>query len=50
MTSSNVVIAVLQTPETGTWVRAAVASAGKFTVYFNKALPTSSVVGWLVLN
>jgi hypothetical protein len=50
MTASNIVIAVLQTSETGTWVRAAVAGAGKFTVYFNKTLPTSSVVGWLVLN
>ena len=50
MTSSNIVIAVLQTAETGTWVRAAVAGTNKFTVYFNKALPTSSVVGWIVLN
>jgi hypothetical protein len=50
MSSSNIVIAVLQTAETGTWVRAAVAATGKFTVYFNKALPTSSVVGWIVLN
>jgi hypothetical protein len=50
MASSNIVIAVLQTAETGTWVRAAVAATGKFTVYFNKALPTSSIVGWIVLN
>jgi hypothetical protein len=50
MSSSNVVIAVLQQAETGTWVRAAVAATGKFTVYFNRALPSASVVGWLVLN
>ena len=50
MSSSNIVIAVLQTAETGTWVRAAVAATGKFTVYFNRALPTSSIVGWIVLN
>jgi hypothetical protein len=50
VTSSSIVIAVLQTTETGTWVRAAVAATGKFTVYFNKALPSSSVVGWLILN
>lgn len=50
LASSNIVIAVLQTPETGTWVRAAVASTNKFTVYFNKALPSSSIVGWIVLN
>jgi hypothetical protein len=50
VTSSSIVIAVLQQAETGTWVRAAVAGSGKFTVYFNKALPTSSVVGWMILN
>lgn len=50
MTATSVVIAVLQTRETGTWVRAAVPAAGKFTVYFNRALPSSSVVGWIVLN
>ena len=50
VTSSNIVIAVLQTAETGTWVRAAVAGAGRFTVYFNKALPSSSVVGWIILG
>jgi hypothetical protein len=50
VTSSSTVIAVLQTPETGTWVRAAVASSGRITVYFNRALPTSSYVGWLIVN
>jgi hypothetical protein len=50
MSSGNIVIAVLQQAETGTWVRAAVAASGKFTVYFNRALPTASSVGWLVLN
>lgn len=50
VTTSSIVIAVLQQAETGTWVRAAVATTGKFTVYFNRALPSSSVVGWIVLN
>ncbi len=50
VTSSNIVIAVLQTSEAGTWVRAAVASTGKITVYFNRALPSSSYVGWLILG
>lgn len=50
VTSSNIVIAVLQTAESGTWVRAAVASTGKITVYFNRALPSSSYVGWLILG
>jgi hypothetical protein len=50
VTSSSIVIAVLQQVESGTWIRAAVAGTAKFTVYFNRALPSSSVVGWLVLN
>lgn len=50
VTASSIVIAVLQTVETGTWVRAAVAGTGRFTVYFNRALPSSSVVGWMILN
>jgi hypothetical protein len=50
VTTSSIVIAVLQTVETGTWVRAAVAGTGKITIYFNRALPSSSVVGWLILN
>jgi hypothetical protein len=50
VTSSSIVIAVLQQAESGTWVRAAVPAAGKFTVYFNRALPSSSVVGWMILN
>ena len=50
VTSSSIVIAVLQTVETGTWVPAAVGSANKITVYFNRALPTSTYVGYLVIN
>jgi len=50
VTAGSIVIAVLQQAETGTWVRAAVAGTGKFTVYFNRALPSSSVVGWMILN
>jgi hypothetical protein len=50
VTTSSIVIAVLQTVETGTWVRAAVAGSGKITIYFNRALPSSAVVGWLILN
>jgi hypothetical protein len=50
VTTSSIVIAVLQTVESGTWVRAAVPAAGKITVYFNRALPTSSVVGYMILN
>ena len=50
VTTSSIIIAVLQTVETGTWVRAAVAGSGKFTVYFNRALPSSSSVGYMILG
>jgi hypothetical protein len=48
--ASNLVIAVLQTNQSGTWVRAAVASTNKFTVYFNRALTANAVLAWVVLN
>jgi hypothetical protein len=50
LTSASIVFAVLNTNEPGVWVRAAVAGAGTFTVYFNTPLPTSAAVGWFVLN
>jgi len=50
VTSSSIVIAVLQTNESGISVRAAVPSTGKFVVYLTKALTSSAVVGWIVLN
>jgi len=50
VTSSSIVIAVLQNVPSGTWIRAAVPGSGKITVYFNKALPSTAIVGWMVLN
>jgi hypothetical protein len=50
VTASSIVFAVLQTAETGVWVRAAVPGTGKFTVYFNKALTTSAYVGWWITD
>jgi hypothetical protein len=50
VTSGNVVIAVLQSSETGVWVRAAVASSGSIKVYLNKALSSSATIGWIVLG
>jgi hypothetical protein len=50
VTTSSIIIAVLQTAEAGTWVRAAVPGSGKFTVYFNRALPSSTYVGYFVIN
>lgn len=48
--AGSIVLAVLQTNESGVWVRAAVPAAGKFTVIFNRTLATSAVVGYMVLN
>lgn len=50
VTSSSIVIAVLQSNEAGISVRAAVPASGKFTVYLSKALTSSATVGWIVLN
>ena len=48
--TSNIVIAVIQTNQGGTWIRAAVAGTNRFTVYFNRALTANAVIGWVVLN
>jgi hypothetical protein len=50
VTSASIVLAVLQTAEAGTWVRAAVATTNRITIYFNRSMPTSSSVGYLILN
>jgi len=50
VTTSSIVIAVLQSNESGISVRAAVPSSGKFAVYLTKALTSSAVVGWIVIN
>ena len=50
VTSSSIVIAVLQNVPSGTWIRAAVPGSGKITIYFNRTLPSTAVVGWMVLN
>ncbi len=50
VTASSIVIATLQRAATGTWIRAAVPSTGRFVVYFNRALPATTVVGWFVIN
>jgi hypothetical protein len=50
LAASNIVIAVLQTNQGGTWVRAAVAGTNKFVVYFNRTLTANAVLGWIVLN
>ena len=50
VTSASLVFAVLATARTGVYVRAAVASAGKVTVYLNKAPGLSTNVNFVVLD
>ena len=50
MTTSNLVIATLQTRRTGVYVAAAVPSAGKFTIYLNKAVSATTYVAFFILN
>jgi hypothetical protein len=50
MTSSNFAIAVLNTSQSGRWVRAVVCGTGKITIYLNTTVPSATLVAWLVLG
>jgi hypothetical protein len=50
VTSSSKVFAVLASSESGRYVRAVVASSGKFTIYLNTKLTSSATVNWFVLD
>ena len=50
LTSSNLVIATLQTHRTGVYVAAAVPTTGRFTLYLNKAVTATTYFAWVVLN
>jgi hypothetical protein len=50
LTSSNLVIATLQTRRTGVYILAAVPTTGKFTLYLNRAVTATTYFAWLVLN
>ena len=50
ITTSSIVMALLQSTPGGSWIRAAVPATGKITFYFNQALPSAAIVGWMVLN
>jgi hypothetical protein len=50
VTSSSYVIATLQTPVSGVFVRAVVPAAGKFTIYLSKAPGKTVYIGYLVIN
>jgi hypothetical protein len=50
LTSTAMIIAVLNSNRAGIFVRAAVASTGKFTVYLNKAPGATVYVAYLILD
>jgi hypothetical protein len=50
VTTSSMILALLQSNEAGVWVRAAVPAAGSFTVHFNVALPSSASVAYFILS
>lgn len=50
VTSSSMVLATLQSKRTGYYVSSVVPASGKFTIYLNKALTSSTVVAYFVIN
>jgi hypothetical protein len=49
MTASSLVLATLQVAVSGLYIAGVVPAAGKFTLYLNKAAPTSMKFAWFVL-
>ena len=50
VTSSSYVIATLQSKRTGIYVQSVVPTTGYFTIYLNKAVSSTTYVGYLVIN
>ena len=50
VTTASYIIATLQTRRTGVYVHAVVPAAGSFTIYLNKAVSSTTYVGYLVIN
>lgn len=50
MTSSNIVLATIQNPQTGICVAGAQASSGSFTIMLTASSESSIKVGWMVLE
>lgn len=49
-TAYSLVFAVMNTNESGRWVRAVVPAAGAFTVWFNAALTSSATIIWIAFT
>jgi hypothetical protein len=50
VTTASYVLATLQTKRTGVYIASVVPSSGYFTIYLNKAVTSSTAVGYLVVN
>jgi hypothetical protein len=50
LSAGMMAFAMLQTSESGTWVRAAVPATGILRIYLNKALTSSATVAWMVIG
>jgi hypothetical protein len=50
VTTTSYVIATLQSKRTGVYVASVVPATGYFTIYLNKAVTSSTTVGFLVIN
>jgi hypothetical protein len=50
VTTSSMILATLQTRRTGVYVAAAVPASGRFTVYLNKAVTSTTYFAYFVLN
>jgi hypothetical protein len=50
VSSSSRVFALIHSNRSGRWVRAVVPASGKFTIYLNTTVSSSTYVAWFVLN
>jgi hypothetical protein len=50
VTSSSMIMALMQTNRSSRWVRAVVPASGKFTIYLNASVSSTTYVAWFILN
>ena len=50
LTSGSLVFAVIQTGDGRAWVRKVKPVSGKFTVYMNKAVSSTTTVAWIAFG
>ena len=50
VTASSMIMALMQTNRSSRWVRAVVPASGKFTIYLNASVSSTTYVAWFILN